>query len=157
MPPLEECTIELASIEDAEEILELQKLAYASEAESINDFTIPPLHQTIYEIQSEFNQQVFLKVAIEDKIIGSVRCYLGRGTCYIGRLIVHPNWQNHGIGTKLLDAAERQFPNANRYELFTGEKSQKNLHIYEKRGYQRFRSQVVSSKLTLLFLEKMTV
>jgi hypothetical protein len=60
MPPLEECTIELASIEDAEEILELQKLAYASEAESINDFTIPPLHQTIDEIRSEFNQQVFL-------------------------------------------------------------------------------------------------
>jgi GNAT superfamily N-acetyltransferase len=82
---------------------------------------------------------------------------LGKGTCYIGKLIVHPDWQNHGIGTKLLDAAEKQFPDANRYELFTGEKSQKNLHIYEKCGYQRFRSQVVSSKLTLLFLEKMTV
>ena len=64
--------IELASMEDTEEILELQKLAYKSEAELINDFTIPPLHQTIEEIQSEFSQQVFLKVAVKNKIIGSV-------------------------------------------------------------------------------------
>jgi len=154
MPPLEEFTIELASVEDAEEILELQKLAYISEAEITNDFTIPPLHQTIDEIQTEFNQQVFLKIAIEDKIIGSVRCYLQNGTCYVGKLIVHPDCQNRGIGTKLLNAAESRFPNADRYELFTGQKSEKNLHIYKKSGYHGFRSQVVSDKLTLLFLEK---
>lgn len=146
--------IELASIEDSEEILELQKLAYISEAEIIDDFTIPPLHQTLEEIRSEFNQQVFLKVDVENKIIGSVRCYLKEGTCHIGKLIVHPDFQNCGIGTNLLGAAENQFPDAKRYELFTGYKSAKNLHIYKKCGYQRFKGQVISDKLTLLFLEK---
>jgi ribosomal protein S18 acetylase RimI-like enzyme len=151
---INECTIELASIEDAEDIHELQKLAYTSEAQIIDDFTIPPLHQTIEEIRSEFKHQTFLKVAVENKLIGSVRCYLEKGTCYIGKLIVHPDCQNCGIGTSLLDAAEKQFPDTERFELFTGYKSVKNLHIYEKCGYRRFKSKVVSDKLTLLFLEK---
>jgi hypothetical protein len=43
MSQIDEYPIELASIEDAEEILELQKLAYKSEAKIIGDFTIPPL------------------------------------------------------------------------------------------------------------------
>jgi len=151
--PIDEIAIVKASIKDAEEILALQKLAYISEAEINDDFTILPLHQTIEEIQVEFDQQVFLKVVAEAKIIGSVRCYL-RGTCYIGKLIVHPDHQNRGIGTKLLETAENQFPNADRYELFTSQKSEKNLYIYEKCGYQRFKKEVVSDKLTLFFLEK---
>ena len=40
-------SIEQATIEDAQEILALQKLAYTSEAEIYNDFTILPLHQTL--------------------------------------------------------------------------------------------------------------
>ena len=68
--------IESASEKDIERILELQKIAYISEAEIIDDFTIPPLHQTIDEILSEFNYQIFLKVELENKIVGSVRTYL---------------------------------------------------------------------------------
>ncbi len=149
-----EYRIEEASVEDAEEILELQKLAYISEAEIIDDFTIPPLHQTTAEILSEFDHQVFLKVAHKGRIIGSVRCCLENGTCHIGKLIVHPDHQNHGVGTKLLQAAENQYPDARRYELFTGQKSEKNLHIYEKCGYRPFKNKVISEKLTLVFLEK---
>ena len=149
-----EFVIEKASIEDAEEILELQKLAYVSEAEIINDFTILPLHQTLDEIKSEYNHRIFLKVEHNNKIIGSVRAHLEKGTCYIGKLIVHPNYQNLGIGTRLLHVAEKQFPDSERYELFTGKKSEKNLHIYKKNGYRFFKSKVVSEKLTLVFLEK---
>jgi GNAT superfamily N-acetyltransferase len=128
--PKDEMIIERASIEDAEEILELQKLAYVSEAEIIDDFTILPLHQTIDEISSEFRYQIFLKIRLEGIIIGSVRSYLEKGTCYIGKLIVRPKYQNRGLGTGLLSAAENLFPDAERYELFTGQKSKKNIHIY---------------------------
>lgn len=154
MKPTDEIVIERASVEDAEAILELQKLAYISEAEIIDDFTIPPLHQTIDEVFSEFHHQLFLKVEIQGRIIGSVRSYVEEGTCYIGKLIVHPDHQNRGIGTRLLRAAEDQFPEADRYELFTGHKSVKNLHIYQKNGYRIFKRRAVSEKLTLVFLQK---
>ena len=154
MTPLGDITIERASIEDAEDILALQKLAYISEAEILDDFTIPPLHQTIDETLSEFDHQVFLKVELEDKIIGSVRCYADEATCYIGKLIVHPDHQNRGIGTQLLFAAENQFFSAKRYELFTSQKSEKNLYIYKKNGYDIFKTKAISDKVTLVFLEK---
>jgi GNAT superfamily N-acetyltransferase len=154
MARISEVAIEQASIEDAEEILELQKLAYVSEAEIIDDFTIAPLFQTIDGILSEFDHRIFLKVELDKKIVASVRAHAESGTCHIGKLIVHPNHQNIGIGTSLLFAAEMQFPDAVRYELFTGIKSEKNLHIYQKHGYRIFKSEVVSEKLTLVFLER---
>ena len=151
---MNEIIIEKASIENAEEILSLQKIAYVSEAKIIDDFTIPPLHQTLEEIQSEFRHQIFLKVELDDVIIGSVRTFLEGKTCYIGKLIVHPKNQNNGIGKKLLQAAEKQFPDAERYELFTGQKSKRNLYIYEKNGYQIFKNIKISEKLSMVFLEK---
>lgn len=154
MTPSGEIIIEKASVDDAEEILALQKLAYVSEAEIIDDFTIPPLHQTLEAILSEFNYQIFLKSELENRIIGSARCYFRKGTCYIGKLIVHPDHQNQGIGTQLLLAAENQYPYAKRYELFTGHRSEKNLHLYKKHGYTLFKIEVVSDTLTLVFLEK---
>jgi hypothetical protein len=42
--------IEKAVVNDAEKILSLQKIAYRSEAEIYDDFTIPPLKQTSEEI-----------------------------------------------------------------------------------------------------------
>lgn len=147
--------ITIASIEDAREILDLQKLAYTSEAEIIDDFTIPPLHQTIDQTLAEFSNQIFLKLEQDERILGSVRACLKKDTCHIGKLIVHPDHQNKGMGTQLLTAIENQFGQAERYELFTGQKSEKNLYIYRKNGYRVFKTQKMSEKLTLIFLEKL--
>jgi hypothetical protein len=62
-----------ASTEDAAAILELQKLAYQSEAKLYNDFSIPALIQTMGELEEDFTSKVFLKAQVESKIIGSVR------------------------------------------------------------------------------------
>ena len=147
-------SIEQATIDDAQEILALQKLAYTSEAEIYSDFTISPLHQTLDEIKAEFADQCFLKFCEKGRIAGSVRAYVKEGTCFIGKLIVHPECQNRGIGTKLLQEIENTFDHVARYELFTGHKSQKNLHLYEKNGYKIFRRQEVTDDLTLVFMEK---
>jgi N-acetylglutamate synthase-like GNAT family acetyltransferase len=146
--------IEQAQASDAPEILALQKLAYLSEAEIWQDYTIPPLTQTLEEIEREFQSRTVLKVAVDGKIIGSVRAYLQEGTCYIGRLIVHPDFQNRGIGAKLLHEIEGCFAQARRYELFTGEKSERNLYFYRKWGYRIFRKERLTDKVTLVFLEK---
>jgi len=147
-------SIEQAAIEDAQEILALQKLTYVSEAEIYNDFSIPPLHQTLDEIKAEFADQCFLKFCSDSRIVGSVRAYVKEGTCFIGKLIVHPECQNQGIGTKLLQDIENTFNHVTRYELFTGHKSRKNLHLYENNGYKIFRRQEVTDDLTIVFMEK---
>lgn len=143
-----------ATIEDAQEILNLQKLAYQSEAAIYQDYTIPPLTQTLPEMEAELQNQLFLKAVESERIVGSVRAYLQQGTCYIGRLIVHPDYQNRGLGSLLMGEIERSFPQTQRYELFTGHRSERNLYLYEKLGYQPFGREKVSAKLTMVFLEK---
>ena len=122
--------IEKAQKEDLKEILELQYLAYQSEAKLFGDMDIPPLKQTIEEVVEEFVQGTVLKV-VDDSgdIIGSVRAYEENGTVYIGKLMVHPKMQKQGIGTQLLLAMENEFPNC-RYELFTSTKSISNIRLY---------------------------
>jgi ribosomal protein S18 acetylase RimI-like enzyme len=141
---------------DLDEVLALQKLAYRSEAEIYNDYSIPPLHQTIDEVREEYKDLLFLKVVDDDKVIGSVRAYEENDTCYIGKLIVEPSFQNSGIGTKLMLEIERRFEGVKRFELFTGYKSKKNLHLYDKLGYRAFRREIISDRLTLIFMEKFT-
>lgn len=148
--------IQRASVEDAEEILALQKLAYQSEAAIYDDYTIPPLTQTLEEIRADFEKQVFLNISVDGRIVGSVRAHEQEGTCFIGRLIVHPDFQNRGIGTKLLNGVEEMFNDAERFELFTGSMSEKNLYLYQKVGYEVFRSEELTDKVSLVFLEKNT-
>jgi len=143
-----------AEMEDTKEILDLQKLAYRSEAEIYHDDMIPPLTQTLEEIRGDFERQVFLKASVEGKIIGSVRAHLREGTCFIGRLIVHPGFQRRGIGTKLMEEVERVFGQALRFELFTGQKSEQNISFYKRLGYQPFKIEKVNERLALLHMEK---
>lgn len=147
-------TIEHAELEDAAEILALQKLAYQSEAKRYADHTLPPLQQTLEGMVANLREQVVLKAADEGRILGSVRGHVSDGTCYVGRLIVHPGVQNRGLGTQLLRELERACPDAGRFELFTGHLSAPALHIYRKLGYQVFRTEYVHERLTLVYLEK---
>ena len=143
-----------ANVEDAEEILELQKLAYRSEAMIYNDWSIPPLTQSIEEIRAEFAENTFLKACETDNIVGSVKVSVDKGNCEIGRLIVHPDLQGQGIGTQLMLAVEAEFPMAERFELFTGSKSARNIRMYEKLGYRIFARKPLSERVELVFMEK---
>ena len=149
-------TIEPAKKADLKAILVLQKLAYRSEAERYNDFSLPPLLQTLDEIRADFARMMFFKATAGERLVGSVRGYVKDGTCYIGRLIVHPDVQNQGIGTRLLQSLEQYFNIAQRFELFTGHKSEPALHLYHKLGYREFKHQQMPTH-TIIFLEKVNI
>ncbi len=147
--------IERATLEDAAAILALQKHAYQSEAEIYNDFSIQPLLQTLEELVAEFQSHDIFKVAPEkDNLVGSVRSRIMGATCCIGKLIVHPAHQNRGIGQALMAYVERHNCTAERFELFTGSRSARNLYLYEKIGYREYKREKVNERLTIIFLEK---
>ncbi len=41
-----------------------------------------------------------------------------------------------------------------RYELFTGYKSTKNLALYNNMGYTHFKEEIISANLKLIYLQK---
>ncbi|WP_067724830.1 GNAT family N-acetyltransferase [Oceanobacillus damuensis] len=101
-------TIQRASKGDASEILAIQKLAYISEAELYNDYEIMPLKEDMETALNSFDKNIVLKyINDEGKIVGSVRAYEENGECHINKLMVHPDYQNQGIGRKLLEEIKR--------------------------------------------------
>lgn len=67
--------IAVAAAADAAAILALQKLAYQSEAQLYNDFSISPLLQNLEELRREFFHKAVLKATLGQRIIGSVRAF----------------------------------------------------------------------------------
>jgi len=147
-------TISAASTEDAEAILVLQKLAYQSEAKLYNDWSLPPLTQSIESLLEEFTNSIVLKATLGDRLVGSVRARQNGDTCLIGRLIVDPELQGQGIGSQLLRNIEARFNEVSRFELFTGSKSEANIRLYQRHGYTIARTQSLSQTVSIIFLEK---
>ena len=146
-----ECSVQ----EDLKALLDLQKLAYQSEAELCNDYTIPPLTQTYESICEDFSNMEMLKAVDEnDNIVGSVRAYEKEGVCHIGRLYVHPDYQNRGIGKLLMQEIEKRFAHCTKYALFTVKHSTKNLYLYQKIGYKIVGEEQLNDKVTIVNLEK---
>lgn len=147
--------IEPATEQDLEPILQLQKKAFNGQALIYNDFNLPPLIQTIEDLKEEFRLKAIYKVEQEGKIIASIRCYTKDNVLYLEKLIVDPDFQNRGIGTKILTEIENKYSaSVNRYALFTGHKSERNLHIYNKLGYKEISRETVRDDLKLIFMEK---
>ncbi len=145
-----------ATVDDAQDILTLQHLAYQTEAAIYDNFTLPPLLERLEDLTVRFGDRRFLKAVDSNQIVGSVRAVQDGVTCYVERLIVHPEYRRRGIGTALLNRIATLFPTARRFELFTGHKSERNIRLYKRLGYREFRQERVNEKVSLIFME-MTV
>jgi ribosomal protein S18 acetylase RimI-like enzyme len=143
-----------AEYDDLPAILELQYIAFQSQARLLDNYEIPPLKQTLSGIREDYEKGKVLK-AVDGggTIIGSIRGYAENGTTYVNKVIVHPDEQGKGVGTKLLLEIEKTLPSG-RFELFTSVKSASNLALYEKLGYVRFKEAEAAPGLLMAFMQK---
>lgn len=148
-------TIQRATAADLPELLALQKVAYQSEAEIYGDTSLPALRQTLAEMTADFDHMVFLKGVVDGKIAASVRGYdAGQGSVNLLRLSVLPYFRGHKIGRRLITAIEAEFPQAKRFELFTGHRSVINIHIYTQMGYTNFKTEPFNEHIEWVYMEK---
>ncbi len=146
-------TIGPALVREAEHILKLQYLCYQSEATLYDDYTLAPLTQTLADLLSDYDTHHILVARLGAEVVGSIRGRLVDDTCHVGRLIVHPRLQRRGLGARLMCALEEQVA-ADRYELFTGHRSEGNLRLYRHLGYTVVREDAVAPHIRLVYLEK---
>jgi ech hydrogenase subunit C len=154
---LEELTIIRAELSDASEILNIQKLAFQSEAEIYNDFSMSPLRQTLEDIQSDFQNRTFFKAVMNNTIVGIARSRMEGTICHIGRLAVSPVYQNMGIGKKLLHAVENHFNAAESFQIYTSHQSKRNIYLFERQGYAWFKKERVSELRERMHFEKKNI
>ncbi len=144
-----------AAAGDLPAIFALHQQAFQGEAQACyGNHRIRPLRMTLAEFVREAERATVLKAVDGGRIVGSATIRLENGTCYIGSVVVRPESQNQGIGTRLMQAAEAYFQGVERFELFTGEKSARNLYLYRKLGYRPFKIVREDELVNLIFLEK---
>jgi tRNA (guanine37-N1)-methyltransferase len=129
--------VRLAVPADAGELWTLQRACWVSEARDNETWDIPPLVETLADVQrwlATFQTHV---VRVEGRLIAAVRGRLDGNRYRIGRLMVAPDLQGRGLGRWLLELAESTAPDAAvEFELFTGARSRDNLRRYRKAGYR---------------------
>ncbi|MFF3502653.1 GNAT family N-acetyltransferase [Streptomyces sp. NPDC003247] len=151
-------TISVATEQDAEQIFRLQYLCFQSEAALYGNYRIAPLVQTLDSVRQELASDCVFVARLGDEVVGSVRGSLTEdGAAAIGKLCVHPRLQGHGIGARLLRAAESALAEergATRFRLFTGHRSEGNLRLYRRVGYETVGTSQGTDGVPMIVLEK---
>lgn len=143
----------IAQEKDLKEILALQYAAFESEAIALNDPAIQPMTETLEELQEEFKRGKVLKAVQDGKIIGTVRTEEDGNKVYINKLAVDPSFQGHGLGKKLVAAAEGMYCGKTFY-IHTNAHNPRNVHLYLSSGYTIVDTKQETQTLTFVYFEK---
>ncbi|WP_225837575.1 GNAT family N-acetyltransferase [Streptomyces sp. NK08204] len=151
-------TISEATEQDVEQIFRLQYLCFQSEAALYGNYRIDPLVQSLDSVRQEVGADCVFVARLGEEVVGSVRGRTGEdGAAAIAKLCVHPRLQGHGIGARLLRAAETALAEqrgATMFRLHTGHRSEGNLRLYRRVGYQAVGRTKGADGVELIVLEK---
>ncbi|MDW4909907.1 GNAT family N-acetyltransferase [Streptomyces sp. ADMS] len=151
-------TISVATERDAEQIFRLQYLCFQSEAALYGNYRIDPLVQTLDSVREEVGADCVFVARLGEEVVGSVRGTPNPdGTASIGKLCVHPRLQGHGIGARLLRAAESALAEergAKRFRLSAGHRSDAGLRLYRRVGYETVGTDKGRDGVPMIVLEK---
>jgi GNAT superfamily N-acetyltransferase len=148
-------SIRHAEPDDAGEVLTVQRAAFVTEAQLHDDVHMEPLTQTLAGVRAAIDTATVL-VAVSgsgsgsgSRIVGSVRAHEGDGMWRIGKLVVVPDLQGRGIGSKLLAEIENAAPGPiSVFTIQTGPKSAANVRLYERHGYRQVPDDSILIRLT---------
>ena len=143
-------------VDDAGEILTLQRAAYVTEAQLHDDLTLPALTQSIDDLVAELElpHVTALGIRLGARLVAALRLSVHGEVAEVGRLTVVPDLQGRRLGSTLLAAVDTWVPpSVTRVELFTGERSVANIRLYERKGFVEFKRETVES-YDLVFLAR---
>ena len=147
-------------VDDAGEVLTLQRAAYVTEAQAHNDLNLPPLRQPLAELVAELADPRVFVAGWRDhagRLVAAVRVHTASaaGVAKVCRLVVVPDRQGQGLGSRLLSEVERRLPrHIEELRLFTGERSAGNLRLYTRLGYTEIGREPTPAGYALVHLRK---
>lgn len=149
-------TIREIRAEDAGEVLTLQRAAFVQEALIYGTPALPALTQTLESLEAELRDNLGCVAHLGPRMVGAVRAQRDGDLLLVGRLVIAPDVQGQGIGSRLLAAVERRGTDAGAAvaELFTGSLSDANLRLYRREGYRESQRVPGDEGIEQIFLRK---
>ncbi len=139
---------------DAPSLYALRKVAGQTEAMLHGDEAFPVLQQTLEELEQEFDRKSFFKAVINGKFAGSVSGALDGGMVSVDGLAIHPYFWGAGVTGRLLEALEQAFPREKQFQTIIGNKNLRLLQELAQSGYQSFKTEVFTPRITWNYLRK---
>ncbi len=130
--------LQLATAGDAGEIFTMQRACWLTEMVQNPGVEIPPLIEDLGQVQTWLGEWTVLVARRGTRLVAAARGkLLADDQWAVGRLMVAPDLQGHGLGRWMLERIEAAAPLSVRgYELVTGAGSAANLRLYKKAGYR---------------------
>ncbi|WP_394617516.1 GNAT family N-acetyltransferase [Lentzea sp. JNUCC 0626] len=143
----------------AGEVMTIQRAAYLAEARRYGAWDLPPLVETLDEIQKHLADGTPSVGAFDGaRLIGSVRSRVDGDRMEVARLAVAPDVQGGGIGRKLLAAISEGAPDEVKVVwLFTGAESESNILFYESAGFVRVSEHLDAVGIRCVTLEQKVI
>lgn len=134
---LPEAIVTAFATDDLAELVVLQRCCWVQEALVNDTLDIPALSETHDEVLAWATTWTTLVVRLRGRLVGSVRGLAEGADWHIGRLMVAPDLAGRGLGSRLLRLAENCCPSdTERFSLFTGARSERNIRMYQRAGYR---------------------
>jgi ribosomal protein S18 acetylase RimI-like enzyme len=137
----------------AEAVLDVQRRAYRVEADLVGFDAIPPLHESLEELQA--TGETFLAALVGERLAGLVSWKLEGDTLDLHRLAVDPELFRAGIGRALVRAAQAAEPEARRVIVQTGAGNDPAKALYESEGFAEIGGREVAPGFRVTLFEKL--
>lgn len=153
LPILQIRALDLSDGAEASDILAVQRAAYRIEANLIGSDAIPPLRETLAQLQA--TQEHFVGAFFAHHLAGILSYQQDDTTLDICRLAVHPTYARRGIGTALLLDTLRREPHTSRVVVSTGALNTPARALYQREGFHLTGEREVAPGLRVVDYEKM--
>lgn len=147
--------IGLIDIQDealAQQVLAVQRPSYQIESRLIKYPNLPPLFETIADLQK--SGESFVGYWLAGQLAGVLSYEATDEGIHIDRLVVHPDYFRRGIGRAMLRWVETAVPSALHITVSTAVKNQPAVQLYQSEGYTIVQYTTLPDGLELVLLRK---
>ncbi|GHO46981.1 GNAT family N-acetyltransferase [Ktedonospora formicarum] len=144
--------IHLQDVQQAKQLLEVQRAAYFVEAELIGSFAIPALHEDLQALQR--CDETFYGYWVNERLVGAISYKKASELLDIHRLVVHPASFRRGIGKALVQFVEHAEEDMERVIVSTGTKNLPAKQLYTQLGFVEVGEKEVIPGLFITLFEK---
>jgi ribosomal protein S18 acetylase RimI-like enzyme len=144
-------SLDVGDADVAASILELQRAAYAVEAELIGSSAIPQLTESLGELQQ--SRERWVAITRDRTVVAALAYESSDADLVISRLVVSPQHFREGYGEQLVRSVLGTVPHR-RATVSTGAANDPALRLYAKLGFRELGQEEIVEGLRITYLER---